>query len=1409
MKREKRLLSAILALVLVFNLALAADTGLYEVLAADETSQESESSDDADADTDEDTDDETITVTASSNDGEDYYESELAVEKVEDLGDDFIMGVDVSSVIVLENAGVTYYDFDGNEEDLFVILADAGVNYIRVRVWNDPYDEDGNAYGGGNNDIEICKEIGLRATAAGLKLYVDFHYSDFWADPSKQRVPKAWETYSSSEIAEAITEFTTESLETLYDAGIDIGMVQVGNETTSMFVGASYGTTAYYSYFVAGCDAVRDFSDTYDLDIKVAVHWTNPNNKNYTSVVKNLLSNGVDFDIFASSYYPAWHGTLENAISQLESVKNTYGVDVMIAETAYPYQNETDTSTYTYGISVQAQATYMQDLIESVNEIGGLGVFYWEPAWLSTKTSDINKYGVGWASSYAADYDTDVAEYGAGACTTTDLALFYKESTYNFYPLESLNVFKYVYKGTTAAYVITDVESASVEISIGDDVELPSEVTVTYGSGSTGSEPVEWDADEVSQIDTSKEGEYTITGTVDGYDGTVYCEVSVYDIYIVCADDVSVTVEKGGTIEYPDTVTITKSNAQSAQAQVSWDADAVAQVSSDTIGEYVVSGTVDGYEGTVYCTVTVYAVGDDIVTNGDFEDVGSESSSSGNYRSNITGWTFVSSSGTSSDWPIYVENKNGVNGSYKLSLWSSTYGGYTAEAYQEIDISQYGPGVYTVSVYATGDAGDDSVYIYLKDGDYDSEIAGQSYVAQNDGGSYVQTTFTVTITGSETVTVGIVGENIAKNEWVNIDNITVTAPAQAETTDLEELETLVSSYSDYISDGTLEASDALAAAIEAAQEVLSDDDATDDEIAVALSELEEAASECEFAVIVNESSNGSASADIASAKPGETVTITADADDTYELYSLKVLDGTLAQVDVDDDGTFTMPSSPVTVTAVFKKQDKYYSRTMLYYYYSGDGTPAILFEEEIADADYDFTYDGLYGYYMSEDAATGECWYKFKVKESYGSFSIYIADGSSYELAASFEEGGDDYDEFFDLETAYIFRGVTYDSLSSVEGLDRLDSPEISASSSTDSRTFTLKWDAVYGAETYLIYEDGELIDEVSGTTYNREVDKSDKNVSYTYYVIASDDDGEKKNSSASNSVTLTALAWPVTTATRNGSKVTVAWEEIDGADGYLVQRSTDGSTYTTIKTITSASTVSYSDSSQTVSKSYYYRVVPYYLEGSAKIWGCSNSKYVSGVSVSKPTSVTVKRTSPTKIKITWKKVSGATGYIVYRSTKKSSGYKAVKTVTSNTKSSFSYTNTGTKAGTTYYYRVVAYKTVGSGKIYSSYTTKTLSKVTVTSLKTSKVTLKSTSSKKVKITWKKVSNCTGYIIYRSTKKGSGYKKIKTITSKSKVSYTDTGLKKGKTYYYKIKTYKTVGTGKIYGKLTTAKKVKVK
>ena len=189
-------------------------------------------------------------------------QAEIYVEPVKGIEDDFIRGMDASAVLAVENSGAKYYGFDGNEQDVFQTLAESGVNYIRLRVWNDPYDENGNGYGGGNNDVETAIELGKRATKYGMKVSIDFHYSDFWADPKRQHAPKAWEGMDIEEKSEALYGFTKDSLIQLLDAGVDVEMVQVGNEINNGMSGeTNFGYVA--KLLTAGSKAVREVSKQY------------------------------------------------------------------------------------------------------------------------------------------------------------------------------------------------------------------------------------------------------------------------------------------------------------------------------------------------------------------------------------------------------------------------------------------------------------------------------------------------------------------------------------------------------------------------------------------------------------------------------------------------------------------------------------------------------------------------------------------------------------------------------------------------------------------------------------------------------------------------------------------------------------------------------------------------------------------------------------------------------------------------------------------------------------------------------------------------------------------------------------------------------------------------------------------
>ena len=367
----------------------------------------------------------------------------LSVKKVEDLPGDFILGMDASCVPALEAGGVKYYDHDGVHKNVYEILSENGINYIRVRIWNDPYDADGNGYGGGNCDLDNAIAIGQSAARYGMKLLVDFHYSDFWADPGKQMVPKAWADMDFDTKRQALYQYTKDSLQKLVDSGVDVGMVQIGNETNGALCGETSSDLGGWKRIMelmnAGSRAVREICP----DALVAVHFTNPEKPDtYASYGKNLQYYQVDYDVFASSYYPYWHGSLENLSRVLTDIAETYGKRVMVMETSYAYTDaDSDFFGNTVGrggevagypFSYQGQADLVRDVVDTVAHIpGGIGVCYWEGTWITAggKSWEENSalwetYGSGWASSCAAEYDPADAGKWYGGCAVDNQAFF-------------------------------------------------------------------------------------------------------------------------------------------------------------------------------------------------------------------------------------------------------------------------------------------------------------------------------------------------------------------------------------------------------------------------------------------------------------------------------------------------------------------------------------------------------------------------------------------------------------------------------------------------------------------------------------------------------------------------------------------------------------------------------------------------------------------------------------------------------------------------------------------------------------------------------------------------------------------------------------------------------------------------
>ena len=244
-------------------------------------------------------------------------QQKVTIKKVKNMSDSTIRGIDISSYTALKKAGVKYYDNEGKEASLLKVLSDNGVNYIRIRIWNDPYNEKGETYGGGSNDVKAGLEIAKEAAKYNIKVLLGFHYSDFWADPAVQLLPKAWEKDRNNQekMCSNVYEFTKETLEQFKDAGADIGMVQVGNEISQGMMGIMHRTKANVwqeeeksvlidSYLNAGARAVRECVP----DALVAIHLDTLNLSIYKDAMNAWERDKVDYDVLGSSSYAFWAG---------------------------------------------------------------------------------------------------------------------------------------------------------------------------------------------------------------------------------------------------------------------------------------------------------------------------------------------------------------------------------------------------------------------------------------------------------------------------------------------------------------------------------------------------------------------------------------------------------------------------------------------------------------------------------------------------------------------------------------------------------------------------------------------------------------------------------------------------------------------------------------------------------------------------------------------------------------------------------------------------------------------------------------------------------------------------------------------------------------------------------------------
>ena len=299
-------------------------------------------------------------------------------------------------------------------------------------------------------------------------------------------------------------------------------MIQIGNETTGSICGVT-GWEDMAKIFNAGSSAVR----AVDKNILVALHFTNPEKTGrYASIAKSLDDNNVDYDVFASSYYPVWHSTTANLTSVLKTVADKYNKLVMVAETSWAYTladgdghentvRKGANDAKTYFISEQGQANEISSVMQAVKNVGtsGIGVFYWEPAWIP-----VNVY-----RSDAEGADDAGVWYGGSAVDHQALFDFFG------YPLESLKTFEFVKTGAVADKKVETIEVSDISVNVSDveTVSLPDTAHVTYNDNTTEEKTITWNEKTREKLVANGAGICVITGTVDIDDTSVAVSATV------------------------------------------------------------------------------------------------------------------------------------------------------------------------------------------------------------------------------------------------------------------------------------------------------------------------------------------------------------------------------------------------------------------------------------------------------------------------------------------------------------------------------------------------------------------------------------------------------------------------------------------------------------------------------------------------------------------------------------------------------------------------------------------------------------------------------------------------------------------------------------------------------------------
>ena len=331
-----------------------------------------------------------------------------------------ILGIDVSTYLEELEHGAKFYD--GNLEiDPLDAFVKNGVDHIRIRIWNDPKSENGEPYLAGNCDLDNYIKLAKLAKSKGFKILMDLHYSDFWADPGKQFIPKAWVGLGIDELCEAVYSFTKDCLVRAKQEDVLPDMIQVGNEITNgilwpigkLEIDGKRGNYDNFCRLIkSGCRACREVAP----NAKIMLHLERSNDKAvYQEFYTEMEKSGVDYDIIGASYYPYWHGTPDALMENLTECRR-FGKEIIIAELGYGFTDKgyirdgvenrlvIDSErafvpgvSEKYPLTPEGQSEYIRDFLAFARENKIDGIFYWEPLWLPGE-------GICWASEAGQSY---------------------------------------------------------------------------------------------------------------------------------------------------------------------------------------------------------------------------------------------------------------------------------------------------------------------------------------------------------------------------------------------------------------------------------------------------------------------------------------------------------------------------------------------------------------------------------------------------------------------------------------------------------------------------------------------------------------------------------------------------------------------------------------------------------------------------------------------------------------------------------------------------------------------------------------------------------------------------------------------------------------------------------------------